>query len=57
MLLKTLTTCAVPRCRWSTSLVESWPSNSSGIGPSRCGMKLIVSRTGLPARASAGTAE
>jgi hypothetical protein len=33
MLLNTLTTCAVPRCRWSTSLLDNGPSYNSGIRP------------------------
>ena len=37
MLLNTSTTCAVPRCRWSTSLLDSEPP-SPGIRSSRCGM-------------------
>ena len=43
----------MPRCRWRTSLLESEPP-SPGIRPSRCGMKLIVSRTGFPASGFSG---
>jgi len=56
MLLNTFTTCAVPRCRWSTSLLDSEPSLSPDIRPSRCGMELIVSKTGLLASGCTGTA-
>ena len=37
MLLNTSTMCAVPRCRWSTTLLDSEPP-SPGIRSSRCGM-------------------